>query len=363
VSSTICAVELWLLRLALRHPLRSAHGVESDRALVVVRVVDGDGAEGWGECSALTRPTYTHEYAAGAWSVLRHELAPALLAGVEPEVTTHPMAAAALVDARVDLALRREGRNLAEALGAGRCSVPWCAVLGRQDDVGRLLAAVEDALADGASQVKLKIQPGWDTAPVLAVAAHWPNLALAVDANGSYGDASGDRSALDALDDLGLVYVEQPLPADALVASAAWAERWRTPIALDETITSPGLVDAAFALRSGSIVNVKPGRLGGITRAAATAEAAISWNGRCFVGGMLESGIGRAGALALAACEPFTLPCDLGPSARYVVEDVTEPIVTDRDGHLVVPAGPGLGVVPDRDRLADLAVESSLLVP
>lgn len=355
MTGDLAAVELWRVRVELRTPLRSSHGTERHRALVLVRAVAADGTEGWGECSALTRPTYTHEWSDGAFAVLRDELVPAALAAIEPDVRTHPMAAAALVDARVDGALRREGRNLATALGATRRAVPWCAVLGRQRGVDELLLAVEAALDDGASQVKLKVGPGWDTVPVAAVLAHWPDLALAVDANGAYGD---DPDHLLALDDLGLVYLEQPLPADELTRSAGLAARAATAVALDESITSPAMADAALALRAGSVVNVKPARLGGIARAAATAEVAISWNGRCFVGGMLESGVGRAGALALAACEPFTMPCDLGPSARYLVEDLTEPVVTDVDGHLVVPVGPGLGVAPDPGRLAAVAVES-----
>lgn len=351
------AIELRWIRLPLRRALRSAHGTEAVREVVLVRAVGADGAEGWGECSALSRPTYTHEHTAAAFAVLRDHLVPAALAGDDP-VRTHPMAGAALELARVDLYLRRAGRSLSDALGSHRVAVPFTAVLGRPDRLGDLLEAVGEAVEDGAAMVKLKVEPGWDSTPVSAVRQALPDLPLAVDANGAYGD---DPDRLRLLDDLGLVYLEQPLPADELRASARAAEHLATAVALDESITSPGLCDAALALRAGSVVNVKPARVGGLARASACAAVAIEWNARCFVGGMLETGVGRAAALALAASDAFTLPTDVGPSHRYLDDDVTEPIGLDAAGQVVVPSGPGLGVTPRPDRLAEVTVRHEVI--
>lgn len=355
----LAAVELRWVRLPLRQPHRAAHGTEAVREVVLVRAFDADGAEGWGECSALSRPTYTAEHTAGAFAVLRDVLVPAALAGEDP-VRTHPMAAAALECARVDLFLRREGRNLAEVLGGARRRLPTTAVVGGPRRLGELLEEVGRHVDEGAAMVKLKVEPGWDTTPLTAVRSALPDLPLAADANGAYGDEP--ERAL-ALDDLGLAYLEQPLPADDLRATASLAERLTTPVALDESAPSPGLLDAALALGAGSVVNVKPARVGGLAQAGACATTAIGWNARCFVGGMLETGVGRAAALAVAASSAFSLPTDLGPSSRYFDDDVTEPLELDGDGLLVVPSGPGLGVTPRPDRLEAVTVRAERLRP
>ncbi len=359
----VAEVELVRVRLALLAPLRSAHGTESVRDLVLVRVGLADGTDGWGECSALARPTYTAEHTAGAWLVLRDELAPALLADREPEVVGHPMAAHALATARTDAGLRRAGRRLVTDLGAqhGRPAdrVATTAVVGRHDHLDLLLAAVEGHVAAGVALVKLKVTPHPDDlAAVAAVRATWPVLPLAVDGNGTL-----DARSLDVLDGLGLAYVEQPAPADDLLRSAELAKRLGVPVALDESITSRAGLEVALTLGAGLVVNVKPARLGGLRPAAEVARLAVDAGGVAFVGGMLESGVGRAAALALAALPTFALPTDLGPSSRYFAADVTEPIALDDRGRLLVPEGPGIGVAPRPERLDEVAVDRLVLRP
>jgi O-succinylbenzoate synthase len=213
-------------------------------------------------------------------------------------------------------------------------------------------------VAEGAALVKLKVTPRpADLDAVTAVRAAWPQLPLAVDANGTL-----DARSLAVLAPVGLAYVEQPAPADDLLASAALARRTDVPIALDESITSLAALEVALAVGAGTVVNVKPARLGGVATAAEVARAAAEAGCATFVGGMLETGVGRAAALAVAALPWCTLPTDLGPSSRYLRPDVTEPIELDAEGRLVVPAGPGIGVAPDPDRLADVAVERVVLV-
>jgi o-succinylbenzoate synthase len=354
-------VELVRVRLDLRRPLRSAHGTEAARDVVLVRLTAADGSVGWGECSALSRPTYTAEYTDGAWAILRDLLVPAALAGEDAGVVGHPMAATALETARLDASLRRRGRSLAADLGHrhGRPAgaVATTAVLGRPGSTDELIAAVDGALGAGAALVKLKVTPRpADLDAVATVRATWPDLPLAVDGNGSL-----DARSVSVLDGLGLAYLEQPLPADALVASAALAERCGTPVALDESITTAASLDVALALGSGRVLNVKPARVGGIEVAAEVAARAADAGWAVFVGGMLETGVGRAAALAVAALPTCTLPTDLGPSSRYVVDDVTEPIEPEGDGRLPVPTGPGIGVVPRSDRLAEVAVDRMVL--
>lgn len=355
------AVELRLVELVMRSALRSAHGTEVLRQLVVIRVELADGSSGWGECSALTRPTYTGEYAAGAWIVLAGELVPALLGGADPVVVGHPMAAAGLAAALTDARLRRGGRRLVVDLGArhGRPldAVPWTGVVGRHPAVADTVGEVDALRGSGASMVKLKVTPHpVDLEAVAAVRATWPDLAVAVDANGSL-----DRRSASILDALDLAYIEQPRPGRDLLGSAELADRLETPVALDESIT--GVEDLALALTvgAGSIVNVKPARLGGLEPAAELARAAIDGGARAFVGGMWESGIGRCTALALAALPTFTLPCDLGPTGRYLQADITGPLTTEDDGRIRVPAGPGFGVEVDADGLDAVTVDRRVI--
>lgn len=359
----VIEVELVRVRVALVAPMRSAHGMEDVRDLVLVRVLQTDGVAGWGECSALARPTYTAEHTAGAWTVLRDELAPALLVGHDAGVVGHPMAAAALAGACLDAGLRTRGQRLVEELGArhGRPveRVPTTAVVGRGDSTDDLLATVAAHLDEGVAMVKLKVTPRPDDLDaVAAVRATWPDLALAVDGNGSL-----DARSLAILDGHSLTYVEQPAPADELLTSAGHAARMATPIALDESITSMAALETALAVGACRVVNVKPARLGGVHQAAELARAAAEAGCDVFVGGMLESGVGRAAALAVAALPPCTLPTDLGPSRRYLADDVTEAIATDAEGRVVLPSGPGTGVVPRADRLDAVAVDRLVLRP
>lgn len=347
----VTTVELRRLSLALRTPLRSAHGSESVRDLLLVRVELADGTSGWGECSALARPTYTAEYTAAAWRVLLDELVPSLLAGTPSAVVGHPMAGAAIDAAVLDARLRQRGVRLVEHLGRehGRPAerVRTTAVVGRQASTDTTVAAVAAHVEAGVAMVKLKVTPRpEDLDAVAAVRATWPELPLAVDGNGSL-----DARSLSILDGHDLAYLEQPHAADDLLGSAASAERLDTPVALDESITSLAGLEVACALGAATVINVKPARLGGVEAAADVARTAAEAGCAVFVGGMLESGVGRAAALAVAAMPSCTLPTDLGPSARVLSEDVGEPIVTDADGAVVVPEGEGIGVTPLPEQL------------
>jgi O-succinylbenzoate synthase len=358
----LTSVELVRAQLPLRHAHRAGHGSEQVRDLVLVGATFADGTVGWGECSALARPTYSAEHAAGAWIVLRDELVPAVLAGRAPGIVGHPMATAAIVTALTDALLRRVERSLAVELAATLganplSSVQTCAVVSRGDRVDDVLAAVEGRLRARVAMVKLKVTPDErDLAAVEAVRGAWPDLALAVDFNGT-----ADADALRRLDPLHLEYVEQPAPAEELVRSAHLATLIDAPVALDESLSSTGALDAAVALGAGRIANVKPARCGGPHAAAAMVGHARNAGLDVFVGGMLESGIGRAAALAVAALPGCTLPTDLGPSSAYFDEDLTAPLETDGSGRMVVPTTDGIGVAPIPALLDRFAVERLVL--
>lgn len=346
----LSGVELRRLRLPLVAPFRTGLGQTSVRDALLVKIVT-PGAEGWGECTAMAEPTYTSEYVEGAHHVLRHHLVPRLLAqphltaeGVGPalaEVKGHPMAKCALEMAVLDAELRATATSLANHLGAVRETVEAGVAVGLAASLPELLQTVGCYLEAGYRRVKLKVQPGWDVEPVRAVRERFGDVVLHVDANGAY--RPGETEALRRLDAFSLVMIEQPFAADELTAHANLARQIRTPVCLDESITSAA--SAAFAIASGaaSVVNVKAARVGGYLEARRVHDVCQRAGVAVWCGGMLETGLGRAANLALAALPGFTLPGDLSASDRYYRTDITPPFVL-HDGQLRVPDRPGLGV-------------------
>ena len=349
----LTGVELRRVAMPLATPFRTAAGVETTREALLVRVVTPDG-EGWGECVAMREPRYSAEYVDGAADAIRRFLVPALAAlpDLRPElvggalagIKGHRMAKAALEMAVLDAELRARGIPLARYLGATRDRVPAGVAVGIAGSLPELLDTVAAYLDAGYQRVKLKIKPGWDVEPVRAVRERFGSgLLLQVDANGAYTLA--DAPHLARLDAFGLLCIEQPLDEEDLGAHAALARRLRTPVCLDEPITSARAAAAAIALGACAVVNIKAGRVGGYLEARRVHDVCHAHGVPVWCGGMLETGLGRAANAALAALPGFTLPGDLSASDRYYRQDLTEPFTLDR-GHLAVPAGPGLGVTP-----------------
>ena len=336
----VVALDVVRAVLPLRRPFVTAHGVERERRVVLVRATGPDGAEGWGECPALAAPTYTAEWADGAEAVLAGFLLPAARAGRPAGVVGHPMASGALEAALLQLRLASAGTTLAAWLGAVRARVPCGVAVGVAASVDELVAEVAGHVAEGYRRVKLKVRPGCDIEPVRAVRATWPELPVGVDANGAYrlADLDGPLGALDRMD---LVEIEQPLPADDLVGSAAARAALATPVCLDESVTSVATLESALALGACDHVNLKPARVGGIVAALAVHDLAVERGVPLWVGGMLETGVGKAVALAFAALPGATLPGDLAASSRWFTRDLTEPYEVDPDGTMAVrEAGP-----------------------
>ncbi len=348
-------VRLVRVRVPLERAHRAAHGTEVVRDVVLVEWVRSDGVTGWGECPTLSTPGYVTGTTEQAWRVLVGELAPAAVAGSWVMVAGAMAAIGALADARLDAALRAAGRSLAGHVGATAARVARCAVLA---EVGGDLDALSDragrAVAGGARMVKVKISPGQDIEALRAVRSRIAAVPMAADANGSYDDPG----QLDEVDDLGLAYLEQPFAAGTTWSDlASLHASLRTPIALDESLTSPDAVRSALLAEAADLVSVKPARLGGLAAAAAVVELCADAGCDAFVGGMLELGIGRAGAAVIAAMPGCSVPTDLGPSAGYVALDVCDPVVLDGAGDLVVPDGVGIGRRPDMTRLAQVTVD------
>jgi o-succinylbenzoate synthase len=352
-------VELRRIRMSLVSPFQTTFGTQTERDVLLVRVA-GPDAEGWGECVALSEPVYSPEYVEGAVDVIVRHLLPRLaalgdpgahlVAGALADVKGHQMAKAVLEMAILDAELRLARTSLGTYLGAVRETVPSGVAVGVIGSVGRLLDAVAAYVDQGYMRIKLKIEPGWDLAPVRAVRERFgDDLALQVDGNAAYTLA--DAVQLGRLDPFGLLLIEQPLAVDDLAGHAELARRIGTPVCLDESITSARAAADAIARGACSVVNVKAGRVGGYLEARRVHDVCAAHDVPVWCGGMLETGLGRAANVALAALPNFSLPGDISASDRYWREDITSPFQL-LNGHLAVPTGPGLGVTPDPDALS-----------
>jgi O-succinylbenzoate synthase len=362
------AVELHRAELPLVSPFRTSFGSQTRRDVLLVRV-ETPYAEGWGECVAMQEPVYSSEYVDSAQDVITRFLVPRLVAygptltaarvaeALEP-VKGHPMAKAAVELAILDAELRACGRSFADEIGSVRDTVPSGVSVGIMSSIPELLDAVGGYLAQGYVRIKLKIEPGWDLAPVEAVRDRFGDIPLQVDANTAY--TLGDVRHLAGLDRFDLLLIEQPLPEDDIRGHAALAKQIRTPVCLDESIVSARAAADAIALGACSIVNIKAGRVGGYLEARRVHDVCAANGIAVWCGGMLETGIGRAANVALAALPGFTLPGDTSASDRFFLQDLTAPFVLE-DGHVRVPTGPGLGIEVDRDLLTELTTSVSQL--
>jgi O-succinylbenzoate synthase len=364
----LTGVELRRIQMPLVAPFRTSFGTETCRDVLLLRVVTAD-SEGWGECVAMSDPLYSSEYVDAATDVLTRFLIPAVARherldanAVAPALAPfkgHRMAKAALEMAVLDAELRAEGRSFARELGAVHDKVPCGVSVGIMDSIGALLDAVGGYLEAGYVRIKLKIQPGWDVEPVRAVRERFgDDVLLQVDANTAYTLA--DARTLARLDPFDLLLIEQPLDEEDVLGHAALAKQLRTPVCLDESITSARAAADAISLGACSIVNIKPGRVGGYLEARRIHDVCAAHGVPVWCGGMLETGIGRAANVALAALPGFTLPGDTSASERYFRTDVTAPFVL-QNGFLPVPTGPGLGVEPRPEVLAEITTETRWL--
>ncbi len=363
----IHSIELREIRLPLIHFFETSFGRTTERRIVLVRVLDLEGAEGWGECTAGEGPFYSDEWTETAWFTLREFLAPMVVgreikntpgvSDVLKPVRGHRMAKAAIETACWDLEAKRAGVPLWKHLGGVQTEIPCGVSIGIQESLEVLLDKIEKELADGYQRIKIKIKPGWDADIVRRVRERFPSIQLMGDANSAYSLA--DISLFKALDDFNLMMIEQPLAYDDMFDHAELQKQIKTPVCLDESIKTTA--DAENAIRVGAcqIINVKLGRVGGHAQAREVERIAREQKIPVWCGGMLESGIGRAHNIAMATLAGFTLPGDVSASARYWEEDIIEPPVTvSSQGTIAVPAKPGIGFEVNLKRINDLTVRT-----
>lgn len=352
-------VELFQIRIPLVAPFETSFGVTTERESIIARV-RADGVTGWGECVADQSPGYSYETVTTAWHVLTDFLIPSLFAAPldHPReaparfgaVRGHPMAKATLEAALWDIAAQQAGQSLREFIGGVRDRVVVGVSIGIQPTTERLVERVLGFREIGYSRIKIKIKPGRDLQDARAVRAAIPGVPLMVDANSAYTLA--DAGLFRQMEDLDLLMIEQPLGYDDIYEHSKLQPQLKTPLCLDESIHTTG--DAQFAIEAGAcrIINIKQGRVGGLTNAMAVHDVCAANRVPVWCGGMLETGIGRALNVALASLPNFTLPGDLSASNRYYNPDLIDPpFEFNTDGTLSVPSEPGLGIHVMQDRL------------
>lgn len=357
-------VDLYHISQQLVAPFVTSFGPQQQRDSLLL-TLHGGGLAGWGECVATNDPGYSYETAQTAWHILSDFLIPKLLGQPLPGpeslsdhlrfVRGHPLAKAALDQALWDLAAQREGVSLAQKLASPYPEGPRARVkvgvsIGIQASMDATLALIQAHVERGYDRIKLKIKPGHDVELARTVRRAFPDLMVMLDANSAY-DLS-DAPTLQALDAFNLLMLEQPLAYDDIYEHSKLKPLIQTPLCLDESIVSTA--HARFALEIGAcdVINVKPARVSGWTEARRIHDLGVASGIDLWVGGMLETGVGRAAQLALASLPGFTLPGDISATERYYASDITEPFLLNAENSTIdVPTGPGLGVTVNRTRL------------
>ena len=366
----LSSIELREIRLPLIHFFETSFGRTTERRIILVRVIDSDGADGWGECTAGEGPFYSDEWADTAWPTLQEFLGPMVLRhavdsangvwDLMKAVRGHRMAKAAIETACWDLEAKRAGVPLWKHIGGAQTEIACGVSIGIQDSAGQLIEKIQNELDAGYQRIKIKIKPGWDLDIVRKVRERFPDIRLMGDANSAY--TLKDVSLFRAMDDFNLMMFEQPLAYDDMFDHAELQKQIKTPICLDESIKTPADAGHAIALGACKIINVKLGRVGGHAQARKVESTARENGIPVWCGGMLESGIGRAHNIAMATLAGFTLPGDVSASARYWEQDIIEPEVTvSARGTIAAPEKPGLGFEVNLRRIDQLTVRSETI--
>lgn len=355
------------MKMDLLHPFTTSFGTEYDRDFILVEVINEDGVSGWAENVAMPTPYYNEETVKSNWHMLEDYLIPILLNNKikHPDelsekyfahIRGNYMAKASLEMAVWDLYAREHDASLSSVLGGTKKTIDVGVSIGIKDSIDETLETIEERLDEGYKRFKLKIRPGWDVELIDKVRKVYPDIPLMADANSAY--TLKDIDMLTALDDYNLMMIEQPLAYNDIIDHAELQARLKTPICLDESIHS--LADARKALKLGSckIINIKVGRVGGLTEAKKIHDFCQERNIPLWCGGMLESGIGRAHNIAITTLPNFTLPGDTAGSALYWAEDIIEPEVTVEKGLITVPTSPGMGYEPSLEKIKKYTVSS-----
>lgn len=346
------SITLYHVSMPLVAPFETSFGVTTVRECVLVSI-ESEGLIGWGECAVDRDPGYSYETTGTAWHILKDFIVPMVLgAGLSDAkdfqrlvagIRGHNLAKAGVEMGLWDLLGKRQGKSLAELLGGAKVCVDVGVSVGLQVSPEALVERVGKYIDSGYRRIKIKIKPGRDVGDAEAVRKAFPHILLQVDANSAY--TLETCQVLQPLDRLDLLLIEQPLNEDDLWNHHKLQKSFHTPICLDESITSLMHARSALEMEACKIINIKPGRVGGLSQAVLIHDLCRVRGVPVWCGGMLETGIGRASNLAIASLPGFTLPGDISASDRYYSEDITNERFTLNPGSTIdVPTGIGLGV-------------------
>jgi O-succinylbenzoate synthase len=355
--------------MPLISPFETSFGRETTRQCLLIEI-HSEGLTGYGECVASRDPGYSYETVGTSMHILRDFVAPLILGKDINDaldfqqrvsgIRGHHLAKAGVEMALWDLTGKRDGKSLKQLLGGVRDKVEVGVSIGIQTSAQKLVETAAEFVMQGYARVKIKIKPGRDVEDAQAVRRAFPNLRLQVDANSAYSMEDADR--LKPLDDLNLLLIEQPLFEDDIWDHHKFQNKFKTPVCLDESIVSPRHARYAVEMNACKIINIKAGRLGGLSQAVMVHDLCREHNMPVWCGGMLETGVGRASNLALASLPNFILPGDISASDRYYRRDITnERFTLNSDSTIDVPTGAGLGVTVDEEALASYTLATMTL--
>jgi len=355
--------------MPLVYPFRTAYGSDAAVESVLVRLRSGE-SYGWGEAQPFHHPTYCPEYSAGVFLTVRDVLAPAILGGdiasgqeLQNKLSCfkgNQFAKGALDMAWWDLYARSQGEPLWRTLGGRNPVIDVGADFGVMESIDALLEKINQAVAAGFKRVKLKYAPGWDLNMIAAVHNAFPDAVFHIDCNSAY--TLKDVPMFRQLDRYGLAMIEQPLMHDDLIDHAALQKQIATPICLDESITSPAKTRKAIEIGACRWINIKPVRVGGLTPALEIRDICEQAGVPCWVGGIVESGVGASHCMAMATLSNMKYPCDIFPSRRFFDKDLAVPeIVLSGPSQVTAPAGPGVGSEPGPEQLERLTLQQETL--
>ena len=361
-------IELCFTKMELVSPFETSLGVELFEEHIIVRI-DCEGVTGWGECVVEPSPSYSYETLKTAEHILSDFIIPSILGKEFPDLSSalsqygwirgHRMAKAGVEAALADAFAKSQGLSLSAYLGGTRKKIPVGVSVGLQASPQKLVEVIGGYLQDGYKRIKIKIAPGRDIELVKAVRQEYPDILLQVDANSAF--TLDDIDMLRSMDEYNLQLIEQPLGYDDIYDHSILARQIKTPICLDESIYNVSDTKAAIELGSCTIINIKPGRVGGYTESIKIHDYCSSINIPVWHGGMDESGIGRAGNVALASLPNFTMHGDISATKRYYKKDIVEPeFVLNEDGTMNVPEGPGIGVEINMEMLERVTIKKSV---
>ncbi|MEH7886131.1 o-succinylbenzoate synthase [Bacillus sp. JJ1609] len=359
----IKSVKLSLIKMPLKQPFATHLGTVDEREAMIVEVEGNDGVSGYGEGVAFSSPWYTEETVQTSWHVLKDFIIPLIkkkgIAHAEEafalfsSIRRNHMAKAAIETALWDLQAKRESKPLSKLIGGTVDTIPSGVVVGNPN-LSAAITQIESYLEKGYNRVKVKISPENDIQYIAGLRKKFPDLPLMADANSAY--TLEDVERLKALDEYGLLMIEQPLEYDDIVDHAKLQSQISTPICLDESIVTFDDARKAVELGSCKVINIKIGRVGGLREAKRIHDFCAVKEIPVWVGGMIEFGISRAHNLALATLPGFTIPGDISGSDRYWEEDIIDPEIKVNGGFINLPDRPGIGFELNRKRLKEVTI-------